>query len=379
MISNPDNGALLQILIVDDEAGIRNFLQEFIISRGMQVQVAADGEAALELLGSQKFNLILSDLTLPDISGFELIERAREIAPDLTAVMMSGMPPESTEELVRYGIVEYLTKPFSLEELDYLLGKYKRYFKAIIENDQLKEKLKGYEEERRFFYEAGHQLKTPVAVLKEFAHLFREGFGGKIAGKQRTYLEAIDQNIDRLLYLVENIEGFGKLDSSTWMIRLEQTDPQEIVSQVCDSWRPVLARRNLYLLEELPEHLPTVQADVAAVQQVLFNLMDNASKYAPAETTVTLRCFQPDDHSVRIQIEDEGTAIPVEMREMLFLPFTRLPKHESEPGLGLGLSVAQGLMRLMEGDLWLADNPGDRGEPAGNRFCIRLPVASSAS
>ena len=379
MKSVPDTAFKLRVLVVDDEGGIRDSLSKFLVTRGLDVQVAADRTQALELLGQGRIHLALVDLTLPDGSGIELVEQAKRIAPQLVAVVMSGTPPASPDEIIRRGVDEYLTKPFSFEELIHVLGKHERYIRATLENERLNERLRREDENLAFFYEAAHQLKTPIAVMKEFAHLFKEGFGGELNAKQREYLDAIHQNIDRLLYLVENIEMLSRLGSGSWIIRLEEEDPREIVSQVSASWRPILERRNLHLVEDVPAHLPKVRADGAAVQQVLFNLVDNASKYGPASGTVTLRCFQPDEGTVRIDVEDEGEAIPADKRDVLFLPYTRLPEHESAPGLGLGLTVARGLMQRMDGLLWLADGAAEGDGPAGNRFCIQLPVAPAPS
>ncbi|MEE9161815.1 MAG: ATP-binding protein, partial [Candidatus Neomarinimicrobiota bacterium] len=326
-----------------------------------------------------EIHLALVDLTLPDGSGMELVEQAKRIVPQLVAVVMSGTPPDSPDEFIRRGVDEYLTKPFSFEELDHVLSRHERYIRAALEIELLKQRLHREDKNQAFFYEAGHQLKTPIAVMKEFAHLFQEGFGGELSAKQGEYLDAIHQNIDRLLYLVENIEMLSRLDSGSWIIRLEEEDPREIVSQVSASWRPILERRDLHLVEDVPARLPKVRTDAAAVQQVLFNLVDNASKYGPARGTVTLRCFQPDEGTVRIDVEDEGEAIPADKRDVLFLPFARLPEHESAPGLGLGLTVARGLMQRMDGVLWLADGASDGNGPAGNRFCIQLPVAPDPS
>ncbi len=370
MSSGEDFQLKLQILVVDDEPGISSLLRDFLKTRDFEVQAAHNGAQALDLLAHSEIHMALVDLALPDMSGFEVVKKARQTAPDLVAVVMSDAPLESYEELVQHGVEEYITKPFDFDELSYLIDKYEKYIRAVYYNKHLQERLRREQEKSGFFSEAGHQLKTPIAVLKEFTHLFREGFGGGMSDKQSQYLECIDQNVDRLLYLVDNIEDLSRVDSGRWGIRLKKEDPQEIVSRVAGSWRPILERRNLQLSEEVAGDLPLVQADGAAVDQVLFNLIDNASKYGPAGGTVTLRCFQTGDRFVRIEVGDQGPGIPENKREFIFQPFTRLPEHESAPGLGLGLTVAHGLMKSMGCELWL-----EGGGKAGNRFCLHLPIA----
>ncbi len=364
----------LQILVVDDEPGISSFLREFLISAGYEVRLASDGAQALELAEGSFFHIALVDLTLPDMNGLDVVKGLKQRIPDVVVVIMSGMTLGSYDELYKYGAEEYLAKPFSLDELSFMIRKHEKYIRALIQNRRLRDDLENQQEKGRFFSEAGHQLKTPIAVLKEFTHLFREGFGGELSEKQQQYMECIDQNIDRLLYLVENIEQLSRVDSGRWTIRLRAEDPAKIIGGVVDSWQPILERRNLRLVHEVPDDLPRVQADTAAVEQVLFNLIDNASKYGPAGGTVTLRGYRANEGFVCLEVEDQGPGIPEDQRELLFQPFTRLPEHESAPGLGLGLTVAQSLMRQLGGDLVL-----DSGSQPGNRFYLRLPVASTSS
>ncbi|MFB0515288.1 MAG: ATP-binding protein [Candidatus Neomarinimicrobiota bacterium] len=374
MSSSEDFEQKLQLLVVDAELSSSTFLKEFLTARDYKVHVARDGAQALDLLGREGIHMAFVERTLPDTSGFEVIRKAKQTSPELVGVVMSEMPSASYEERLQFGVDDFITKPFSSDELTFLVGKYEKYIHAIHYNKYLQERLRVEQDKSRFFSEAGHQLKTPIAVLKEFTHLFRERFGGELSSKQLQYLEAIDQNVDRLLYLVENIENWSRMDSGSWPIQLKAEDPREIVSRVSGSWRPILEGRNLRLTEETASDLPLVKVDAAAVEQVLCNLVDNASKYGPAKGTVTLRCVRSGERFVRVEVEDQGPGIPEDKREYVFQPFARLPEHKSGPGLGLGLTVAQGLIKRMGGDLWL-----DTSTKPGNRFCLHLQVAQPSS
>ncbi|MCH7520404.1 MAG: hybrid sensor histidine kinase/response regulator [Candidatus Marinimicrobia bacterium] len=366
-----DNGDLhLTILVVDDEPSICSFLKEILTARGHEVEVAHDGSSAYDLLDKHTFDLALVDLTLPDASGYDIIERAKENDPHLVAMIMSGLTIESYGDLKRYGVDEYINKPFSFEDLIYRIGKYERYVRIMRENRQLQESLQRERRKSGFFTAASHQLRSPIAVLKEFALLFREGYGGELTEKQVQYLQAIDDNIGRLLSLLENVENLSKADSGSWVIRLDEEEPVEILERVTNSWRTVLERGNLKFVEQLAGNLPKVKADKWAVDQVLFNLFDNAAKYSPPGGTVTLRCYQQQAGYVTIELENEGEGIPDDMRKIIFEPFARLPEHESAPGLGLGLTIALELARRMGGDLVLSSGHG-----GGTRFSLNLPIA----
>ncbi len=360
----------LTILVVDDEPSICSFLKEILTTRGYGVDVAHAGVVAYDLLEKHTFDMALVDLTLPDASGFDIIQRAKQSNPHLVAIIMSGMTIESYGDLKRYEVDEYINKPFSFDDLIYHIAKYERYVRLVRENRKLQESLQREQQKSGFFTAASHQLRSPIAVLKEFALLFREGYGGELTEKQGQYLQAIDDNIGRLLSLLVNVENLSKADSGSWAIQLDEENPLEILGRVTGSWRPILERSHLKFMEELAGDLPKVKADRWAVDQVLFNLFDNAAKYSPPGETITLRCYQKQTGFVTIELEDEGEGIPEDMRKTIFEPFARLPEHEAAPGLGLGLTIALELARRMGGDLVL-----DSGDGGGARFCLNLPIA----
>ncbi len=370
-MSNPQaQDFQLSVLVVDDEPSICSFLNEVLSGKGYSVVVASDGATALERLGEREFHLAIIDLSLPDSSGFDLVKQAKQLQTDLVAIIMTGMELEYQEDIIANQVDDYLTKPFSIDHLMYLVSKYEKFLRSLHDCRRLDESFAREKQKSEFFNQAGHQLKSPMAVIKEFLQLFTEGFGGDLTAKQTKYLEAINHNVNHLLYLVEGIENLSRVESGTWIVNREAEDPQEIVKQVEGTWGLILERRNLMFVTEVAPGLPPVRADVTAVEQVLGNLIDNASKYSTPGTKVTLRCRLEGDQQVCFELENEGPGIPEEQREAVFQPFSRLPQHESLPGLGLGLTVALELAKRMEGELLL-----DSGGQSGARFRLHLPVA----
>ena len=123
---------------------------------------------------------------------------------------------------------------------------------------------------------------------------------------------------------------------------------------------------------DVDEDAATVAAlcDPSVVEQILFNLVDNACKYAPEGSAVSLRGYRSNSKTICIELTDEGSGIPADQREAVFLPFGRLPDHQSSPGLGLGLTIALRLAHRMQGDLILEEAP-----TGGARFILHLPPA----
>jgi signal transduction histidine kinase len=220
----------------------------------------------------------------------------------------------------------------------------------------------------RLFIEAGHQLKSPVAVMKEFTQLLNTGIGGDLTQKQSQYVQVIDDNINRLLRLLENIEALGSLDFNGWTVNLEELDCRQIIERVAASWATMVESKDLVLHVTQPGSQLSVMADMSAVEQILFNLIDNAIKYCPAQGTITLDCIATDERVI-FGVANDGASIPVELHESIFYPFHRLPDHAAEPGLGLGLTIARKLASAMQAKLYL-----DSKFAGGARFLLSIPL-----
>jgi signal transduction histidine kinase len=373
MMDHGESHSPTRVLVADANPGARAFLQETFESEGFEVSVVPYGSHALELLHKENYDVALVDLTLPDLNGFELCTQSKQQYPDLVTIIMSESASDAEKELNHESVDAWLTKPFNAGELMQVVN---RYLPPVESSDGAPVAAPGAggdKDKNRFFHEVAHQLKTPIAVLKEFAQLFQEGFGGDLTEKQGQYLEAIDNNIDRLLYLVDHIDQLSRVETGSWSIRLDQVDPSAVVKKVADNWRPVLEKSDSRLVEDVTEGLPRIEVDILALEQVLFNMVDNARKYGPQGGTIILRCALSGDDHVCIEVEDQGVGIPEEEREAVFQPFNRLSEHQSSPGLGLGLTVARDLVQRMGGDLRI-----EPGGEAGNRFCVQIRVARTA-
>ena len=366
------------ILIIDDEQAICDILQDYLSGCGYRVDSAKDASGGLALLNQNRYDLILSDYTLPDMNGKDLILAAKKKRPELQAILMSGMEPLRIMELMTDGVDDFITKPFDIKLLAHTVQRnlelvnLRRRLHSLTQDSAEPVGLTAPDddERNRIFIEAGHQLKTPVAAVKEFIILLQEGLGGELTEKQAQYVEALDQNTRRLMYLTESLLSQGRVDSGAWRIDLEAEDPGMIIASVGNSFRPILERKGIRLVEEFEERMPTVRVDAAALEQILLNLIDNAAKFSPPNGTITLRCSIEDADFVIIRIENEGQQIPEKMVDAVFDRYVRLVEHETEPGLGLGLSIARALTRRMSGEIWV-----DNSFEGGVSVCLRLPVA----
>jgi two-component system, OmpR family, sensor histidine kinase KdpD len=213
-----------------------------------------------------------------------------------------------------------------------------------------------------------HDLKTPLAAVLGSASTLRD-LAEKLTDAEKVELLAtiIDES-DRLNRFIANLLDMTKLESGAIAPNVALHDLGEIVGSALRRAARILSRHHVEL--ELAPDLPMLELDAVLFEQVIFNLLDNAAKYAPTETTIRIQAWQNAD-SVCLRVLDEGSGIPASDLEHIFDKFYRAQKTDQvRAGTGLGLAISRGFIEAMHGTI-VAANRSDR---AGAMFTISLPI-----
>jgi len=213
-----------------------------------------------------------------------------------------------------------------------------------------------------------HDLKTPLAAVLGAAGTLRD-LGGKLGdGEKADLLATIIDESERLNRFIANLLDMTKLESGAVSPNVALHDVGEIVGSTLRRASRILARHTVEL--ELAPDLPMLELDAVLFEQVLFNLLDNAAKYAPPETTIRIQSWRNID-SVSLRVLDEGSGIPATDIDHIFDKFYRAQKTDQvRAGTGLGLAISRGFVEAMHGTI-VAANRTDRG---GAAFTISLPI-----
>ncbi|MGJ4928804.1 DUF4118 domain-containing protein [Bradyrhizobium sp. HKCCYLS2038] len=217
-----------------------------------------------------------------------------------------------------------------------------------------------------------HDLKTPLASVLGAASTMRD-LATRLSDREKLDLLAtvIDES-ERLNRFIANLLDMTKLESGAIVPNAALHDVGEIVGSALRRASKILAAHQVSL--DLASDLPMVEVDAVLFEQVLFNLLDNAAKYAPADTSIAIRAFS-DANWVVLDIRDEGDGIPAAEVEHVFDKFYRVQKGDQvRPGTGLGLAISRGFIEAMHGRI-VAGNRTDR---RGAVLTIRLPVPAQA-
>ena len=217
-----------------------------------------------------------------------------------------------------------------------------------------------------------HDLKTPLAAVLGSAGTLRDLAEKLSAGEKAELLGTIIDELERLNRFIANLLDMTKLESGAIAPNVALHDLGEIVGSALRRASRILARHEVEL--DLAPDLPMLELDAVLFEQVLFNILDNAAKYAPAKTTIRIQAWR-DGGTVSLRVIDEGSGIPPADIEHIFDKFYRAQKTDQvRAGTGLGLAISRGFVEAMHGTI-VAANRSDR---SGAMFTINLPVPRQA-
>jgi len=218
-----------------------------------------------------------------------------------------------------------------------------------------------------------HDLRTPLASIIGSITTLRSNDARYPAEAREELMATIQEEAERLNRFVGNLLDTTRLEAGTIHFKREMVDLAEIVETALRRAARILAHHKVEV--DLAADLPMVPIDIAIFEQALFNLLDNAAKYAPRGSLLRIRGYET-GRSVAIEVEDEGPGIPQEQLERIFDKFHRVSEGDNRPaGTGLGLSICRGFVEGMGGRIAAAN----RADRSGARFTITMPVPETAT
>ncbi len=344
--------AEIRILLLEDSPSDAKMVIRELNKRksAMPVSIEHVGRLslALERLKKNQFDVILTDLKLPDSDGLETVTRLLERAHKIPVVVMTGtyLDEGVALEAIRHGAQDYLFK----DQMDGAL--LTRVIRHAVERNHLQQELvKLSQMKDEFISMVSHELRTPLTVIKEGVGLVQDGSAGALNPDQQTYLDLAKRSIDRLARLINDVLDFQKFESKQMEIRMTENNINELVNEIKESFALVAKNKGLELSVDLEERLPRIFFDRDKIVQVLTNFMSNAIKaMEKGKITLKTRCLE---NAVRVSVEDQGPGIKEEDIPKLFQPFSQLAMgNERKPGsTGLGLAISKQIIDRHKGKI----------------------------
>jgi K+-sensing histidine kinase KdpD len=221
-----------------------------------------------------------------------------------------------------------------------------------------------------------HDIRTPLTSIKASATLLLEDrdetdVTAKLnPEEQHAILEVITHGADRLDHFVEGIVDLARIEAGDIDLHRNWGAVDDLIEAALAQAEPLTRNHQIQVI--VPDELPVVRLDARAVTEVIYSLLDNASKYAPHGTVITIEADRPSDDLIEIAVEDQGLGIPQPFRERAFERFYRVEGDgaASPSGIGMGLAIAKGIVEAHGGRIWIEDAKSGRGA----RVIFTVPV-----
>lgn len=369
----------LKVLIVDDEPGIRSgivrILRNFTVSYpfmeedfAFELIEAITGEMAIEIIESQKIDIILLDNQLPGINGIEVLDYLKKIQYDALVMMITSYASlDLAVKATNIGAYNFVPKPFTPQEL-------KTAVESITKQLYLKRMTRMMNKEGKqirfqFLSVLSHELKSPINAIEGYMKIMQDK---QVGDNIEDYSVMIDRSIERLKgmrTLILDLLDLTKLESGKKNRSIKQVDLHEIAKMAMDTAEPLAIQKQVKLYLEGEEDT-YVSSDRDELEIIFNNLISNAVKYNKTGGRVFVNLIK-NSGDICIIVEDTGIGMNEEDLEKLFQEFVRIKnaKTKNVTGSGLGLSIAKKMVELNGGTIKVESTPD-----VGSKFIVTLPL-----
>lgn len=355
-----------RILVIDDEHRMADSVCQLLAREGHQTCAAYSGAEGLARLDEQPFDIVLTDLRMPDVDGLEVLRQVRDRHPRTLAIVMTGhASTESAIEAIHNAAFDYIPKPF---EFDHLLTIVERAIQRI-ETERLRQDMISM---------ISHDIKVPLTSIIGYTSLMYDHRKHVWHRKSEDFLNIIASNAQKILALLDNYLTTCKIDVGRFVLQRRPAQIADLIGELESVLAPEAGKRHIVFDIQCPRSLPLIEADENLLYRALGNLANNALKYSPPSCTITL-CVEhlPAAESplgldsLRVWIENPGQGIPPEEIEHVFERYRRTASSIGIEGTGIGLFVVKSVVEAHGGTLAVESEVNVR-----TRFTLHLPLSA---
>lgn len=355
------------ILAVDDSPDNLFLIDAILSEAGYRVCCQADGTSALKTLMSNPPKLILLDVMMPGIDGYEVTRRIRNNPrlPFIPILLITAYDQSSVVEGLDAGADDFIRKPVEVDELLARVRSLLRLKHSIDEQAQMSR------QREDFVSRLTHDLRTPLVAADRMLQLFQQGALGELTPPMQEAVRTMIGSNQNLLRMVNTLLEVYRYEAGRKTLAFSSVDLSELVREVVEELTPLARDKGLKMERDRIEGAIEVVGDPLELRRVAMNLVGNAIKFTDAGHIRVRLYAEPDGKksAAVLEVEDTGEGMSEDDRAIIFQRF-RQGNHKRS-GSGLGLHLAARIVAAHEGSIDVRSEPG-----RGSHFTVRLPAKS---
>ncbi len=364
-----------RVLLVDDNLADIDILKRTLKAEGYKIAFANNGKTALEIVEHKRPDLILMDILMPGIDGFETFSllKERELTKEIPVIFITGKT-NSTDIVRGFGLggIDYIVKPYQCEEVCARVKTHLMLATAQKQlNEQNKELIKHNNLKNTFIGVAAHDLRNPLTAVCGLAQLMMMKPDDISTGEIKQYSEQIHLTGKRMLYLVNELLNVAEIESGHLKLDLQSCSLKNLILERIQLFEINAKQKGIEIDKSLDE-IDDVFFDPNYISQVIDNLISNAIKFSEFNKKIFVTLRQ-EVLQARVCVEDEGPGISEKDKKSLFGFFKKLSAKPTggENSTGLGLSISKRIVEEHGGTINAESEIG-----SGATFCFFLPIGN---
>lgn len=372
-----------EVLIIDDDPTNLALLCDILTAYGYLARPAINGKLALQSIEAKLPDLILLDIVMPGIDGYEVcsILKSSEKSCEIPIIFISGRDdPLYKVKAFKEGAVDYISKPFNAEEVLARVGTHISLSKMQLEMKQRNLELQKSKSELErankaksdFLSNMSHEFRTPLTGIMGYTQILK--LQENLTDTQKKYIDIIDNCSDHLLTLINQVLDVAKIEAKRMKLWISDFDLSEMIYSVFSIMQIKAEQKDIIFdCEELSPIPEMVVGDKKGLMQIMINLLGNAIKFTNRGKVIFRASYENESSIFRGEVEDTGVGIAKDKISVIFDAFIQVGDREtSVDGTGLGLNICQKLVELMGGKITVDSDLGK-----GSKFAFELKLPES--
>ncbi len=374
----PENGAANEapasrILLVDDDRATRMLIHNVLKANGFEVQEAASGEEAVKLLPTVNPDIVLLDVLMEGMNGFEACPALKKLPgmKDVPIIFLTGRSDtKAVLEGFKAGASDYITKPFRPPEALARIRTHLKVRELIQKQRQTMGDLeKANTAKNKMMSVVSHDLKNPIGAIRGLAEFLQGGSFGALSEEQHEMVRSIHSAADAMFGLVKDLLDVSLMDNDAISLNFIETDFCSLVIDAVNLHQVSAEKKQITIAYVGPEISPLIVCDRTQARRVLDNLVTNALKFSPSGTTVSVE-LQVSGEEYMLNVCDQGPGVPEDEKDKLFKHLGRTSNRPTggEQSTGLGLAICKKIIEAHGGTIGFENQP-----KGGARFFATFP------